>query len=622
MKRNFIIIYSCLSIAFLFSCKKVTNFLDKAPGVDIDENTIFSSKVQLEQYVATMYQFGLPSPLPLRGESGVPVSANNTNASSITDEAEASESFSFTQNWNAGGINATNIIGNEDYRYSIRWQSIRIANIILERIGEVPDADQTYKDQVSGEALFIRAINNFEMFKRYGGFPLVMKRVTTIEESKIARSSLDSCVKAIVKDCDDAVAKLPVTQPSTFTGRANKGVALALKARTLLYAASPLFNTATPYLDFGGEDNKLICYGNYDKNRWKDAADAAKAVLDWAQSAGVALVDVPAKRIPRFAPGGIVDGNYRTAWGQNDNPETILANKAFGTAKANYQFPYQAVLVRSDYVANAAGFWVATSPTFNFVRKYEDTLGNVVNWNMAGGDDLLSIYGKLDPRFSQTVVYEGARLHNNATRVQIWQGALSNKSNCKGGNWLLKWVPDAIGTSNQIPYIPLFRLDEFYLSYAEATNEFNGPGSASVAPLTPAQIPAYVATYNYPAVPASPYDMVNKVRLRSGMPPLQAGLSQSDFRNKLHNERDIELAFEDHRFNDIRRWMVAEQDGVMQGDFFGLEINKLNSVTPFPTAFSYKPYVFETRTWQRREYLFPYDNNEVLKGNLKQNPGW
>ena len=601
MKKNLIIVYSCLSIALLFSCKKVSNYLDKPPGVDIDENTIFSSKVQLEQYVATMYQFGLPSPLPLRSaEAGFTIGGNNTNTSSITDEAEASEGFSFTQTWNAGGINATNIIGSEDYRYSVRWQSIRIANIILERINEVPNLDDTYRNQVIGEALFIRAINNFEMFKRYGGFPLVLKRIVGLDDSRIPRSSLADCVNAIVKDCDDAVAKLPVVQIANFTGRAHKGAALAVKARTLLYAASPLFNTATPYLNFGGEDNKLICYGNYDVNRWKLAADASKAVLDWAQTAGVALIDVPAKRIPRFAAGGVVDGNYRTAWGTNDNAETILATKVFGGAKGNSSFPWQHVLVRSDYLANAAGFWVATSPTFNFVRKYEDTLGNVVNWNPAGGTDLLSIYGKLDPRFCQTVVYVGARLHNNATRVPIYEGSLSNKATCKGGHWLLKWVPDAIGTTSQIPYIPLFRLNEFYLSYAEALNEAT---ASSTAPL-------------------ESYDAVNRIRNRSGMPNLPAGLSQSQFRDRVHNERDIELAFEDHRFNDIRRWMIAEQDGVMQGNFYGLEVNKLNSATPFPTAFSYKPFVFETRTWQRREYLFPYDNNEVLKGNLKQNPGW
>jgi hypothetical protein len=136
------------------------------------------------------------------------------------------------------------------------------------------------------------------------------------------------------------------------------------------------------------------------------------------------------------------------------------------------------------------------------------------------------------------------------------------------------------------------------LSYAEALNEAN-PGPTPEA-----------------------YDAVNRVRNRSGMPNLPAGLSQAQFRDRVRNERDIELAFEDLRFNDIRRWMIAEQNGVMQGDFMGLEITRLNTATPFPTAFSYKPYVFEPRVWERKQYLFPFDNNEVLKGNLKQNPGW
>jgi len=599
MKKDLVIFYGCLSLVFFISCKKVSDFLDKAPGVDINENTVFSSRVELDRYIATMYQFGLPSPLPLRtAETGFPVSGNNTNTSSITDEAEASESFSYTQNWNGGGINATNIIGNEDYRYSVRWQSIRIANIIMERIAEVPNLDPTYKEQVIGEALFIRAINNFEMFKRYGGFPLVLKRITTVEESKIPRSSIDDCVKAIAKDCDEAAAKLPIGQPLNFTGRATQGAALALKTRTLLYAASPLFNTATPYLNFGGEDNKLICYGNYDVTRWRAAADAAKAVLDWAPTAGVALIDFPAKRIPVITPGGVVDGNYRTAWGQNDNTETILATKVFGGARSITSFPWLHVVTRSDYVPNAGGFWVGTSPTFNFIRKYEKRNGTPQTWNLAGGNDLLTKYDELDPRFSQTVAYVGARLHNNVTRVQIWEGALSNKATCKGGHWLLKWVPDAIGTIAQIPYVPLFRLNEIYLSYAEALNE------ASTLP------------------PAEAYDAVNKIRNRSGMPSLPAGLTQQQFRDRVRNERDIELAFEDLRFNDIRRWMIAEQDGVMTGNFLGFEITRLNNAAPFPTAFSYKPFVFETRVWQRKQYLFPFDNNEVLKGNLKQNPGW
>ncbi len=605
MKKNILLLFAFTGLLAL-SCKKVTDYLDKPPGVDIDENVIFSSRVEVERYVATLYQFGLPSPLPWRtAETGVPASAlvvangNNTITAGITDEAEGSEDFSYTQLWNGGSITPLNIVANEDYRYHIRWQAIRAANIILERINEVPNADAAYKDQVAGEALFIRAINNFEMLKRYGGFPLVLKRIVNVEDSKIARSSFEQCVNAIVKDCNDAVAKLPTTQPATFTGRAHKGAALALKARTLLYAASPLYNAATPPVSFGSaEDDKLLGYGTVDNNRWKLAADAARDVLDWAENAGVALIDVPGKRIPVITAGQRVDGNYRTAWEQNDNSEIILATKIFGGAKGVSSFPWQHVIPRSNHVANAGGFWVGTSVTFNFVRKYEKRDGTPQTWNAAGGNDLLQKYAELDPRFSQTVVYVGSRLHANVTQVQIWEGALSNKATAKGGHWMLKWVPDALPTTSQVPNVPLFRLNEIYLSYAEALNEFNNGPTAQA------------------------YDAVNRIRQRSGMPELPAGMSQEAFRQRVRNERDIELAFEDHRFNDIRRWKIAEQDGVMAGDFLGLEIQKLNNATPFPTAFSYKPFVFERRVWSSRQYFFPFDNNEVLKGNLKQNPGW
>jgi len=605
-----IFIFVCLGTTILSSCKKVETFLDKPPGVDIDENVVFSAKVETEKYVSTLYQFGMTSIFPLRAAeigftAGLPstgggfAGTSNTSYVGATDEGEHSESFSNTQNWNTGNITPLNIVAFEDLRYFLRWQAIRVANILLERINEVPDADQTYKDMVRGEALFIRALNNFETFKRYGGFPIVNKRIVGLDESKIARSTLEECVNAIVKDCDDAFAKLPNNQTGNFSGRAHKGAALALKARTLLYAASPLFNTATPVSSFGNAtDDKLICYGNTDINRWKLAADAEKAVLDWSQSNGYGLIDVPANRIPVFAAGGIVNGNYRTAWQQPNNIETILGSNIWTSARSNGQFPFQFILPRSGYVPNGGGNWTPPSVTFNFVKKYEKRDGTPQTWNNAGGNDLLQKYDELDPRFCQTVCYVGARLHANVTRINIGQGTTSNKVACKGGSWMLKFIPDALATTPQVVNCPIFRVNEVMLSYAEALNEFNA------APTPEA------------------YDAVNKVRNRSGMPNLPSGLSKEQFRQRVRNERDIELAFEDYRLLDIRRWLIAEQDGVMTGNMWGLEINKLNNATPFPTAFSYLPFVFETRTFQKRLYLYPFDNNEVLKGNLKQNPNW
>ena len=100
-------------------------------------------------------------------------------------------------------------------------------------------------------------------------------------------------------------------------------------------------------------------------------------------------------------------------------------------------------------------------------------------------------------------------------------------------------------------------------------------------------------------------------------PNLPLGLSKDEFRIRVRNERDIELAFEDHRFWDIRRWLIAEQEGVMKGAIQGIKITKLTA-----TTFRYVPYVIETRSFNKQMYLHPFDLNEVLKGNLVQNPGW
>jgi hypothetical protein len=150
------------------------------------------------------------------------------------------------------------------------------------------------------------------------------------------------------------------------------------------------------------------------------------------------------------------------------------------------------------------------------------------------------------------------------------------------------------GTSAYAQFI-IFRLAEAYLNYAEALNEAQGPVQAA-------------------------YDAVNTIRQRSGMPNLPAGLSQTDFRARVRHERAIELAYEFHRFYDIRRWMIAEEDGVMQGDIWGIKITKIAGTNP--QEFNYLPYVFETRVFHTYMYLHPLPQNEVNKGYLVQNPGY
>src|SRR5690606_3573840 len=160
--------------------------------------------------------------------------------------------------WNTGAITPDNV-ASQDYRYHQRWPAIRRANIILERADAVPGLSAEYTAQVKGEAMFMRGISYYEMLKRYGGVPIVDKRLSSedVLSSPIERSSVEDVVNFIVADCDAAASMLPNSYPSEMKGRVTRGAALMLKAKTLLLAASPIFNTATPYLDFGA-NNPLI----------------------------------------------------------------------------------------------------------------------------------------------------------------------------------------------------------------------------------------------------------------------------------------------------------------------------------------------------------------------------
>ena len=146
------------------------------------------------------------------------------------------------------------------------------------------------------------------------------------------------------------------------------------------------------------------------------------------------------------------------------------------------------------------------------------------------------------------------------------------------------------------------RYAEILLSYAEAMNEAYGP-TGNVG-------------YRLNAVRA-----LNQVRNRVGveMPAVPTAISKEELREKIRNERRVELAFEDHRFWDVRRWMIAEQEGVMSGAMYGIKIYWINSS---PQEFRYTPYLYENRTFTKKMYLHPFSTNEVNKGYLIQNPGY
>lgn len=577
-----------ISIILFFIGNSCSDYLEAPPSVDLDEDGVFADRTLTEQYITGIYAEGMPL--------GFSMSSSNTDrrlgASSTLggacDEAEEGAAWGKGNSaWNVSNHNNNSIDWDEDPRHNLRWATLRKCNTVLERIDEVPDdpGDPDFKKRSKGEAYFMRALVFWEGVYRYGGLPIIHHRIKPNEDAKLPRNTFAQCVDSILIDCDRASGLLPdYYADATKVGRATRIAALALKSRVLLYAASPLFNTNTPYMQHV-QGNTLIGYGDFDNERWKKASDAAKDAIDAVNNSGHY----------RLYSAGTPETNYEYIWTTPDNEEIILANKKYrGFATNNRPLTGNLPLWGGGGWSDGGLF-----ATFNFVKFYEKKNGEKQTWNMAGGDDLIEKYRELDPRFDQTIGTHGAVWNNEIGVLNFLPGGAHNVATDKTKHLVRKWVPRTLRASSprnslNIDWI-VFRVAELYLNYAEALNEYNS------------------------APPIEAFQAVEAVRERSGMPPFPSTLTKNAFRDKIRNERAVELAFEDHRFWDIRRWVIAEQEGVMRGDMYGL---KLAIVAGQPDKTHYTPYVFEKRLWNSRSYLHPIKQNEIDKDYMVQNPGW
>jgi hypothetical protein len=502
---------------------------------------------------------------------------------SATDDAEHVWDISNIQKFNDGSWNA---IVTVDPQWTQMYTAIRAANVFLANTKEstFPEIqyNDNYKDLMKAfvvypyEARFLRAFFYFELIKRYGSVPLDTTRLTAAKANSVSMASYDDIVKFIVRECDTAIARLPVTYAtpafiSGETGRATKGAAMALKARILLYAASPLHNPTN------------------DPSKWIAAATASKALIDQLGHLGNNTYSpLPA---------------YTAAVNNLTSKELILERRE--------------AAARSFETNNTAvGFYggnTGTCPTQNLVDSYEMFATGKGISEAGSGYDPANPYAtsgtaRRDPRLAMTILYNGAVWKSPAV-VQTYLGGLNGPptlNTTKTGYYIKKYMIESIslGPSNpttSIHYWVIFRYGEILLNYAEAMNEAFGPEVNGPATLN-----------NLTARAA-----VNIVRARTGivMPAFPTGMTQAAFRDKLRNERRVELAFEDHRFWDIRRWMIGSQTTTIRG--VNITKDAVSGVLTFT------PKTVETRVWDDRMYLFPIPQTErFINNKLAQNPGW
>lgn len=501
---------------------------------------------------------------------------------SATDEAEHTLETSNVQKFNNGSWNS---IDNPENQWATFYRGIRKANQFLVstdsvnldqyKLDPAPSAQAVYKTRLADiqrwkyEARFLRAYFYFELTKRYGGVPIISTIYSVDDDfQNVSRNTLAECFQYITAECDSAAKNLPVTYAATDLGRATRGAALALKSRVLLYAASDLFNTST--WAGGYTKPELISLTSGDRQaRWKAAADAAKAVIDLSGT------------------GYILHTNYRNLFITNSYtlPEVIFARRNAASndfEKANYPIGYD--------LGNSG-----TTPSQDLVDAYEMSNGTRFDWN--NPTHAAAPYTNRDPRLGLSIILNNTTYKGRA--VESWMGGRDGRgvvNATKTGYYLKKYVNENLNLllNNTSAYSwNLFRLAEIYLNYAEALNEAS-PGHADIK------------TY------------VDRVRARTGvaMPPLPAGLSQAEMRERIRNERRVELAFEDHRGWDVRRWMQGPQ-------YLGAPLRGVNITRNADGSFKYAPVVVETRVFEPRMYLYPIPQGELnASKGLIQNPGW
>ncbi|MFT4024973.1 MAG: RagB/SusD family nutrient uptake outer membrane protein, partial [Flavihumibacter sp.] len=446
------------------------------------------------------------------------------------------------------------------------YRSIREVNFALNGLPGLP-VSEAHRTMLEGELQFIRAFRYHDLIRNYGRVVLVGDKVSSLTDnlqdpSNFVRASIKEGIDYTVAQLDEAAAKLPENNDGNWQpGRATKGAALALKARLLLYAASPL----------------------YAAGNWDAAANAAQDVINMGKYS-------------------LYQGGYGSLFLDGNHNEVIFAR--YYTKNANHTH------LEIANGPNGYGGWGGNLPLQNLVDDYGMSNGKSID-DPGSGYDPANPYANRDPRFYETILFNGAAYRGSTIETFTPGGKDSkdgpdNWNTSKTGYYLKKFMNDAYplqnpwGNAGFQPWI-YFRYAEVLLNFAEAANEAWGPD----------------------VVPAggtmSARDALNLIRSRTGVaiPPVATGLSQEQFRQVVRKERRVELAFEEHRYYDVRRWQIA--DVVENTPAYGITVTKTGNNYTYSTKVA-----LDGKKFSQQHYWLPIPRAEIQASSnqLEQNPGY
>jgi len=524
---------------------------------------------------------------------------------------------------------------NDTWAYNPMYIRIRACNMTIERLTGTNNSitDQSLKDQLLGEAHFLRGYFYQQLVRFHGGVPLISKTYSLDDDFSIKRSSYEDCINFIIKDCDEAAQLL--TGKTLQKGRTSALAAMALKARVLLYAASDLHDNPTasskaPVLA-GYANPEFLGYAAGDRNqRWQAAQTGAKAVVDL----GIGY------KLNLSAAVSATEGraNYKSiAMGGGSKAAGIDAAAASELIFGRYFIDRSDMRYGRANGPNGYHNWAGNTPIGLLVDDYEMLDGSPFSWTNPA--QKAAPYVNRDPRFYATVLYDGAGWKprdkvsggvDPANQIQTGEYDLQEGSSVisfKGldtrgssiENWNGSWTgyythkfidpdPNIVDASMPqfIPW-PFFRYTEAVLNYVEASIELNQLSEAVL--------------------------WLNRIRFRAGMPAVTAS-SQTELREVYRHERRIELAYEEQRYHDARRWMIAPQTLGRKTTYIKIT-GKFKAGKTMSAPYHYDPTVYdytytptaettqENRKWEDKIYFRPFSRDEINRNKeLKQNPGY
>jgi len=608
----------------LFSCE---SYLEKNPDLGLSEDEVFSSFFSTRGYLDKVYNcindFSF-----WKNQT-----ANRAHVGQMSDEAANPYGFTQITNYINKGIWLNSAVSPEtgwstdDVGSNLgrvipnAFLALRISNRIIEKVPTMSILSKSEKEELLGQAYFFRAWFYFEIIRRVGGMPIFDKVLSTSDNMDMERKTYWESHLWVIEQLDQAIELLPHEWLDSELGRPNKAAAYAVKEMAALYAASPLMCNPLDKIENNG----------YDVEKAKLAAQYAKECLEYVET------NVPAHKM---MPGG---ANYKYIFYHSPNfvsDESLWYINSAGAYRRQGAggTPDIHIFWLTERTGGAGNYGQANvSISQNLIDKFQTINGYNAILTPTGWEsndptfDPINPFDNRDPRFDAFILYPGEQYGNYANGspnyVCTWEGgadvepAVPPGSTVRTGYQVKKWLwPEAVKLDKPNHNDALLyyyncvhiRTTQVWLDYAEAMNEAYGPTTVP-------------AGYTYSSV-----DAINKVRARVGMPAVKIDLTTdaTRFRNVIRDERAVELLLENHRWFDIRRWMIAESLFNMPSPIKGIRAipSDATQLKPNPgNVFTYqlKDVPEELRVFERKHYWYPIPQEEANRYiNFKQNPGW